>query len=370
MRLDRVRARVADGLTLADALAAEGGIAAGDVIARHEQAAAHLLGAGEELQALLEQPTVTDVVVHAGGVWVDRGDGMEATGVSLGGEREVRALAVRLSALAGQRLDDAAPIVDGVLPSGVRLHAVLPPLAADGTSISLRTHHQQVLTFDALCSAGMAGPLTRQALAGMMRQRANGVIAGATGTGKTTLLSALLALVSHAERLVCIEEVRELEPHHPHVVHLQARAANVQSAGAVGLDSLVRSALRMRPDRIVLGEARGGEVREVLTALNTGHSGSWFTLHANSVADVPARLVALGALAGLSPQIVALQAAVALDVVVMLRRQGGMRRVVQLAELHQGPGSGLIAFPVLEVVDGREVPNREAWDAFARRWLS
>ncbi|HZK04630.1 MAG TPA: TadA family conjugal transfer-associated ATPase [Actinomycetaceae bacterium] len=371
MKIERVRDRVAGGSTLAHALAAEGGLSATTVVLERELAGARLLGAGEELQGLLTEPGVTDVVVHSGTVWVDRGDGMEDAGVSLGGEREVRALAVRLSALAGQRLDDAAPIVDGVLPSGVRLHAVLPPLAADGTSISLRTHHQQTLTLDELHRRGATGPLADAALRALVRGRANGVLAGATGTGKTTLLSALIGVVRPDERIVCIEEVRELEPDHPHVVHLQSRAANVQSAGAVGLDSLVRAALRMRPDRIVLGEARGSEVREVLTALNTGHAGSWFTLHANSVTDVPARLVALGALAGMAPGTIALQAGVALDVVVLLRREGGVRRVSQLAGLRADPGhgAGLAAVPVLEVARGTETPVRGAWERFAERWM-
>ena len=156
-----------------------------------------------------------------------------------------------------------------------------------------------------------------------MAGRASCLVTGATGTGKTTLLAALLSLVPDTERIVCIEEASELRPDHPHVVHLQERGANVQGVGAVSMTSLVCTALRMRPDRIVLGECRGPEVRDVLTALNTGHEGGWATLHANSPADVPARLTALGALAGLDEAAVAAQAASALDAVVHLRRQAG-----------------------------------------------
>lgn len=367
MSLESVRASVAGGESIANAIGAAGGLTAAGMIAARDAAAASFHGAGD-LQSMLAEPGVTDLVVHGGEVWVDRGAGMERTGMSLGEEREVRGLAVRLAALAGQRLDDAAPIVDGVLPSGARLHAVLPPLAADGTSISLRTHNQALLSFDELCRTGAIGPLAAAALAGLVKRRANGVIAGATGTGKTTLLSALMAVVPADERLVCIEEVRELEPAHPHVAHLQARAANVQQAGAVGLDALVRAALRMRPDRIVLGEARGSEIREVLSAMNTGHAGSWFTLHANSAADVPARIVALGGLAGLAPAVVVMQARVALDVVVMLRRDAGIRHVASLAVLLPG-GEDLLAQPVLEVRDGVEVPLGDAWDRFTAKWM-
>lgn len=363
-----MRRRLADGVPLGTALAEEEPLSVDAALAAHARARSEFRGVGELLQRLVDEPGVTDVVVHAGGIWVDRGAGMEPTDVRVGGEGEVRALAVRLAALAGQRLDDAAPIVDGVLPSGVRLHAVLPPLAADGTAISLRAHHQQELSFEALRERGAFGEEMGAVLRALVARRANGVIAGATGTGKTTLLSALLALVPPEERVVCIEEVRELEPAHPHVSHLQARAANVQASGAVGLDALVRAALRMRPDRIILGEARGAEIREVLTALNTGHAGSWFTLHANSVADVPARLAALGALAGMSPQMVVLQAAVALDVVVVARRGPAGRYVAQLATFTEADGM-LVARTVLEASPGglRRVPV--AWEEFAQRWL-
>ncbi|WP_434081577.1 ATPase, T2SS/T4P/T4SS family [Sanguibacter sp. Z1732] len=152
-----------------------------------------------------------------------------------------------------------------------------------------------------------------------MQVRANVMVSGATGAGKTTLLAAMLSLVPATERILCIEEAAELMPDHPHVVHLQVRRSNVQGAGGVGLDQLVRTAMRMRPDRLVLGECRGAEVREVLGALNTGHDGGWATVHANAAGDVPARLVALGSLAGLDPAAVAVQAASALDAIVHLR---------------------------------------------------
>ena len=198
-----------------------------------------------------------------------------------------------------------------------------------------------------------------------MTGRASCLVTGATGTGKTTLLAALLGLVPEDERIVCIEEASELRPRHPHVVHLQERGANVQGVGAVAMTSLVRTALRMRPDRIVLGECRGPEVRDVLTALNTGHEGGWATLHANSPADVPARLTALGALAGLDEAAVAAQAASALDAVVHLRRQAGTtgarRYVASIGVLRRGvspAGAVLICEEALHVTgDGRLRPG-------------
>lgn len=335
-----LRRDVAGGRSLPEAVAAAGALSAGAALDELSQAGRMLHGAGP-VQVLLEEEGVTDVVIHRGGVWADRGEGMQQADLAVGGEREVRALAVRLAALAGVRLDDAAPIADGVLPSGVRLHAVIPPVAADGTSISLRTHRQRDFTLTELERRGAVGPAGRALLADLMVGRANGVISGATGTGKTTLLAALLREVDSRERIVCVEEVTELRPEHPHVVHLQARAANVQASGEVSLAELVRASLRMRPDRIVLGEARGAEIREVLTAMNTGHSGSWVTLHANSARDVPVRLAALGALAGWDAATVARQAGAALDVVVHLARWGGTRVVAEIAEAVRDDAGGL-----------------------------
>lgn len=344
--LSRIRRQVAAGVPVPVAVAESGALSA--VAARRElgEASGMLRGAGP-VQALLDEEGITDVVIHRGGVWADRGEGMRPAGLAVGGEREVRALAVRLAALAGVRLDDAAPIADGVLPSGVRLHAVIPPVAADGTSISLRTHRQRDFTLDELQRRGACGPEGRALLADLVAGRANGVISGATGTGKTTLLAALLREVDPRERIVCVEEVTELRPDHAHVVHLQARAANVQASGEVTLTDLVRASLRMRPDRIVLGEARGAEIREVLTAMNTGHSGSWFTLHANSARDVPVRLAALGALAGWDEAAVTRQAGAALDVVVHVERRGGQRVVAEIAEAIRGEGGALRLRPLL-----------------------
>lgn len=300
---------------------------------------AELHGAGRLLQPLLQDLAVTDVLVNGtDGVWVDRGQGLQRVGEAFGDARTVRTLATRLAAACGQRLDDASPVVEGTLPDGTRLHAVLPPLSAGGTLISLRTHRARTFTLAELVASGAVAPAAETVLRALVAQRANVLVSGATGSGKTTLLATLLSLVGEHERIICIEESAELRPDHPHVVHLQVRRANVQQVGEVPLRALVRAAMRMRPDRLVLGECRGAEVRDVLGALNTGHDGGWATLHANAVADVPARLVALGSLAGMTEATVAAQATSALDAVLHLRRTDGGRRLVEIGVLRRSGG--------------------------------
>ncbi len=199
----------------------------------------------------------------------------------------------------------------------------------------------------------------------LVSMRANVMISGATGSGKTTLLAALLAEIPASERILVIEESAELRPRHPHVVHLQVRHANVQGAGEVSMSDLVRAAMRMRPDRIVLGECRGSEVRDVLSALNTGHEGGWGTIHANSAIDVPSRLVALGALAGMEEPVVAAQAVSALDAVIHVERHGAHRQVWQIAVLERHGGE-LCAQDAL-VWNGREFVQGPGWSQLARR---
>lgn len=359
--LAEIRRRIARGSAVGSAVAAgHEHVAAAELLEAFDAAKREVSGAGDLLQRLLDEKSVTDVVVHSGQLWVDRGRGMEETGIEMGGEREIRGIAVRLAALAGARLDDSYPIVDGVLPSGVRLHAVVPPVAADGTSISLRPLHPGDFTLDELLAMRMCDEGTARVLRALISERANTVIVGATGTGKTTLLAALLGVVDTHERIVCIEEAAELRPLHPHVVHLQQRAANVQGQGEVALEDLVRAAMRMRPDRIVLGEARGLEVRHMLTALNTGHSGSWFTVHANAARDLPARLAALS---GLAPPELAAHAVAALDAVVCLRRLGGTRWISEVAAPR-----GSATFECIPVLrrDGPTVPATGVDEALAR----
>ena len=289
---------------------------------------ARLVGLGP-LSALVADPQVTDVLVNGDGtVWVDRGGGVEASGVTVPTD-ELRPLAVRLAGTAGRRLDDAQPWVDGLLPGGLRLHAVLPPLAERGAHLSLRIARCRPGGLAALHDLGALPPGSAGVLRGLVRARASVLVSGGTGAGKTTVLAAMLAECSPHDRIVVVEDVREMAPDHPHVVRLQGRDANVEGVGAVPLTVLVRQALRMRPDRLVVGEVRGAEVRDLLAALNTGHEGGAGTLHANGPAEVPARLEALGALAGMDAAAVHSQLRGAVQAVVHVARDDEGRRGVR-----------------------------------------
>jgi len=346
--VDRVRHRlVTDSPDLDAALRQEAsGIVDDGVFARlRREVDAELRGAGP-LEALLADPQVTDVLVNGPAeVWVERGDGLRPAEVRFADDAAVRALAQRLAAGAGRRLDDAQPYVDAVLDDGTRLHAVLPPLVPR-TTLSLRVLARRRHDLASLVDLGAMPPSLADALRALVAARRAVVVTGGTGTGKTTLLGALLGAVAPGERIVVIEDARELVVTHPHVVRLVTRSANVEGAGAVGLRELVRQALRMRPDRLVVGEFRGAEMVELLVAMNTGHEGSAATLHANSAADVPARFEALGALVGLPAPAVTSLVASAVDVVVHLRRApAGRREVAEVAELGRA-GPRLLVTPL------------------------
>jgi pilus assembly protein CpaF len=292
---------------------------------------------------LLHDPEVTDLLVNGPDeVWVDAGAGLHRARVRFPDDDAVRRLAQRLAAAVGRRLDHAAPYVDVRLPGGVRLHAVLPPIAT-ATCLSLRLPPRQVFGLDDLVAAGTIPPGGARWLAALVGARVAFLVSGGTGSGKTTLLSSLLSLVDPGERLVVVEDSAELRPDHPHVVRLEARPPNVEGAGGVTLHDLVRQALRMRPDRLVVGEVRGTEVVALLNALNTGHEGGCGTVHANAAADVPARLEALACAAGLSRSGLHSQLAAAVDAVVHLSRDrsGGPRRVAEIRSLERAP-SGLV----------------------------
>lgn len=292
---------------------------------------AELSGLGP-LQPLVKDPQVTDVMVNApDSVWVDRGAGPEQVAVRFSDEEHVRSLACRLVAAGGRRLDDSCPCVDVRIEGGYRIHAVLPPISTAGTLISIRIRRARVFSLDELVAAQTLCPAAADILEQLMARRLNFLISGATGSGKTTLLSTLLGLSLDTDRLVLIEDAAELNPDHPHIIGLQSRHGNVEGTGVIDLAELVRQALRMRPDRLIVGECRGAEVRELLAAMNTGHSGAGGTIHANTAGTVPARLAALGALAGLNREAVALQAGSALDVVIHLQRTAAGRRLGDIA---------------------------------------
>lgn len=358
--LDEVRERLAatpgdlSPHRVAEALRAAGR-PVGDamVLAVHDELRRDVLGAGP-LEPLLRRPGVTDVLVNgADEVWVDCGDGLELTGVRFPDDVAVRRLAQRLAATGGRRLDDATPHADVRLPDGTRFHAVLAPTARPGTAVSLRVPRARVFTMADLMAAGAVTGEGAELLAAIVAARSAFLVTGGTGTGKTTLLAAMLSLADPGERLVLVEDSSELRPSHPHVVGLEARPPNIEGAGEITLRALVRQALRMRPDRLVVGEVRGAEVVEMLAALNTGHAGGCGTVHANSAADVPARLEALALAAGLPRAAVHSQLAAALDVVVHLARSpDGVRRVAQVGVPRRGP-DGLVVLEVAVAFDAR-----------------
>lgn len=284
-----------------------------------DQVRNHLVGAGP-LAPLLADNAVTDVLVNGTEVWVDRGAGLQRAGITFGDPDDVRRLAQRLAAGCGRRLDDGRPYADARLPDGTRLHAVLPPVATSGPYLSLRTFRQRPFELADLVRHGTVPAEVAPLLAAVVAARVAFLVTGGTGSGKTTLLSTLLGLVPPTERIVLVEDAAELRPVHPHVVGLQARTSNVEGVGAVGLTDLVRQALRMRPDRLIVGECRGAEIVDLLSALNTGHDGGAGTLHANAPADVPARLEALGMLGGLPRAALHAQVLAALQVVLQVRR--------------------------------------------------
>jgi pilus assembly protein CpaF len=298
-----------------------------------------LAGVGP-LRGLLADPAVTDIVVNGPTeVWVDRGAGMERADLRFPDAESLRRLAQRLAASCERRLDDASPYVDAHLPDGTRLHAVLAPVAVRGPYLSLRTFRPRAFTVADLVGAGTLGMDAAHLVSAVVRARLAYLISGGTGSGKTTLLATLLGLVPATERIVVVEDASELRPAHPHVVALQARLSNVEGSGAVSLRDLVRQALRMRPDRLVVGECRGAEVVDLLAALNTGHDGSAGTLHANRAVDVPARLEALGLLGGLSREALHAQVAAGLQVVLHLRRTPTGRHLDEVCLiLPAGPG--------------------------------
>ncbi|WIV60141.1 TadA family conjugal transfer-associated ATPase [Amycolatopsis nalaikhensis] len=350
--VDRVRNRLAgdrrqaDPVAVATAVRAEAGGALGHdaVLDAARQARDEFVGAGP-LAPLLDDPATTDVLVTGPKeVWTDGPEGLTRTDVEFTDEEAVRRLAQRLALAAGRRLDDAQPYVDGWLPGAgpvgrIRFHAVLPPIAASGTCLSLRVLRPATHDLTTLRELGAFDATGAKLLQSVVTKRMAFLVTGGTGAGKTTLLAALLGAVDPAERIVCVEDAGELRPEHPQFVSLVARPPNVEGAGAVGLPELVRQALRMRPDRLVVGEVRGAEVGALLTALNTGHDGGACTVHANSPAEVPARIEALAALGGLTREAVHSQLVAAIRVVLHMRRErDGQRRLAEVGVLRAEHG--------------------------------
>ncbi len=367
---DRIRGWLVDGdrdvtpATVAAALNELGVVAERRVHNQLVQQLQRELDGAGPLQTLLDQPGVSDVLVNgAGAVWVDRGVGLQRVAVNVGDEEAVRRLAQRLAAQAGRRLDDAQPFVDARLPSGVRLHAALAPIASPGTTISLRTPAQRSFSLAELQRSGAISAAGVQWLRALVAARLSFLVIGGTGSGKTTVLRCLLEQVPAAERILIVEESAELRPSHEHCVALEGRPHNAEGVGGVELSHLVRQAMRMRPDRIIVGEVRGAEVVQLLAAMNTGHEGCAGTIHANSPRALPARVEALAGAAGLNRTSTHSQLAAGLEAVVHLERDAqGHRRVVELGVVVSQQGLSQV-LPLVTFTDDRPVlhlPNHPA----------
>jgi pilus assembly protein CpaF len=336
--------------------AAAGGAAAvelGEEVRELVDAEAALLGPGDRealvarvlrdtvglgpLEELLADPSVEEVMVNGPDrVYVERGGRIEPTGVAFAGEEELRNAIERILAPLGRRLDELSPMVDARLADGSRVNAVIPPLAVDGPVLSIRRFGARRPGPGELVELGTLDEDQLELLRSAVAARRSVLVSGGTGSGKTTLLNALSGFIAEGERVVTIEDAAELRLRRRHVVRLESRPASVEGRGEVTIRDLLRNALRMRPDRIVIGEVRGPEALDLLTALNTGHDGALSTVHANSPADAMGRLETLALMAGLGLPHAAIAAQVrrGIDLVVQLERlPDGSRRVVEIAEV-------------------------------------
>lgn len=362
-----VLARAGDGPPDADDLAAEVRrraplLAPSSVDTVVGRVLARVTGLGP-LEALLADPLVTDVLVNGPGpVWVDRGGYPEPSGLTLD-RAAIDLLVERMVAPLGRRVDPASPVVDGRLPDGSRVHVVVPPVAVDGPCITIRRFGARPIELNEV-----AGPAVATLLEQAVAARANVVVVGATGSGKTTLLNTLAGSIPAGERIVTVEDAAELRLRADHVVRLETRTATVEGTVAVTTRDLVRAALRMRPDRLIVGEVRDGAALDMVQAMSTGHDGSLCTLHANGCEDAVRRLETLVLLADIGLPLPAVRdhLAGAVDLVVHIARgAGGRRRVVEVAEVLPpgGPSSGPRTRRLASEGTVQARPTRRRWSA-------
>ncbi len=295
-----------------------------------------ILGYGP-VQMYLDDPSVTEIMVNAEhAIYIERDGKLIETSTRFMSSQQLRRVIDRIVANVGRRIDESSPMVDARLPDGSRVNAIIPPLAVDGPVLTIRVFAKDPLQVEDLIDLGTMTPLIAELVWGAVSGKLNIIVSGGTGTGKTTMLNVLSRFIPEEERIVTIEDAVELQLHQRHVIRLEGRPPNVEGRGEVTIRDLVRNALRMRPDRIVVGEARGGEALDMLQAMNTGHEGSMSTVHANSPRDTLARLETMVLMAGvdLPSRAVREQIASALDVIVHLTRmRDGSRRITQVAEV-------------------------------------
>ena len=279
---------------------------------------------------MLDNSNITDILVNGHKeVWIDQGQGLEKTKTTFLNDESVRSLAQKLALSTGRRLDQSQPYVDAQLTKIIRLHAVLTPIASPGTIISLRIHRPQILSLTELVSNKTITNTQKDFLTKLIDDKKSFVICGGTGSGKTTLLNSLLSDVNRNQRILIVEDSRELNPQHPHVVSLEGRPANIEGMGLITMKDLIKQSLRMRADRLIIGEVRGAEVIDWLSALNTGHTGSAGTIHANSIHEVITRFESLGLMAGLSKEAIHSQLQTTLDYVIHIERNADGKRQVR-----------------------------------------
>lgn len=289
------------------------------------------------VQPLLDDPDISEVMINGPHhVYIERAGRLEATRIHFRDDSHLKSIVEKMLAPTGRRLDEASPMVDARLPDGSRLNAVIKPIAVSGDTVTIRKFSKDPFTLEQLVHIGSISPAMKAVLEAAVRGRVSIVVSGGTGSGKTTTLNALSANIPAEERIVTIEDAAELQLQQDHLVTLEARPANVEGQGEVSIRSLVRNALRMRPDRIIVGEVRGGEALDMLQAMNTGHEGSLTTAHANSPRDCLARMETMVLMAGADLPLTAIrqQIASAIDVIVQqARMQDGSRRIVQVTEV-------------------------------------
>ena len=289
------------------------------------------------LEPLLADPTVSDILVNTHKrVYVERKGILEMTSVQFRDDVHLMGIIDRIVSAIGRRVDESSPMVDARLADGSRVNAIIPPLAVDGPCLSIRRFGRDPLTADDLLQNNTLTPSMLELLRGCVKARLNVLVSGGTGAGKTTFLNILSSYISNRERIVTVEDAAELQLHQDHVVRLETRPANIEGKGAIQQRQLVINSLRMRPDRIIVGEVRGEEALDMLQAMNTGHDGSLTTIHANTPRDALSRLETMVAMASLNipDHAIRRQIASAIDVVVQISRHSdGTRKVVNLAEI-------------------------------------
>lgn len=325
------------------------------LITNTDQIMAETIGFGP-IEKLITKSGVTDVLVNSfSDVWFDQGNGLEKSEVKWESETKLRDFAARLAASVNRRLDDVSPFVDARLKNGLRFHAVIPPISINGTAMSFRIPSQKHFSLNDLVELKTFDSAVAQILRQIIRTKTSFAISGNTGSGKTTILGALLSEVNTAERILVIEDSSELSISHPHVVSLQTRGANAEGVGQIELAQLIKQALRMRPDRIVIGEIRGTEVLDLLIALNTGHEGGCVTLHANNTQAVISRIEALGLLAKIPKTAVHALLKESIQVLLHVQRTNTGRKLTEISLLTETPSGSMKVLPALDLLTYKKI---------------